>query len=58
MTVAEPFVKESGGPTHVAMFPMIAAGMPPISTVGQPGGKSGPPTCGTGTGAGLCIGHK
>ncbi len=24
-----------------------AAGMPPISTVGQPGGRIGPPTCGT-----------
>ena len=29
------------------MSPTRAAGMPPISTVGQPGGRIGPPTCGT-----------
>ena len=28
---------------------MRAAGWPPMSTVGQPGGRMGPPTCGTKT---------
>jgi hypothetical protein len=41
----------------VAISPMHAAGIPPISTVGQPGGRIGPPTCGIGTTAGVCIGH-
>ena len=59
-TVAEPFTMESGGPTHVAMLPTVAAGTLPMSTVGTPGGIIGPPTCGTGgTGGtvGFCMGH-
>ena len=54
MTVADPFTIESGGPTQVHMQPTFAAGMPPISTVGAPGGRIGPPTCGTGP---VVIGH-
>ncbi len=38
----------SGGPTHTNIEPIVAAGNPPISTVGTPGGIIGPPTCGTG----------
>ena len=48
---------ESGGPTQVAMSPIRAAGMFPISTVMPPGGMIGPPTCGTGGTAGVCIGQ-
>src|SRR5262245_6790046 len=46
-TVAEPFTITSGGPTHVHMVVAVAAGSPPINTVGAPGGRIGPPTCGT-----------
>jgi hypothetical protein len=38
---------ESGGPVQVAMSPTLAAGIPPIKTVGSPAGKIGPPTWGT-----------
>src|SRR5688500_1956213 len=38
----------AGGPTHVHMSPTRAAGIPPIRTVGAPGGMIGPPTCGFG----------
>jgi len=38
----------SGGPTQTALSLTRAAGKPPISTMGQHGGKIGPPTCGTG----------
>lgn len=38
----------SGGPTQVHLSPAVAAGKLPINTVGTPGGKIGPPTCGTG----------
>src|SRR5690349_1649732 len=48
MTLVEPMTIESGGPTHVHIEPTVAAGMPPISTVGAPGGRIGPPTCGFG----------
>ena len=48
ITVDEPFAIESGGPAQVHISPTQAAGSPPISTVGLPGGKTGPPTCGTG----------
>ena len=48
ITVVEPMMIESGGPTHVHMEPTVAAGRPPISTVGAPGGRIGPPTCGFG----------
>jgi hypothetical protein len=47
-TVADPFAMRSGGPTHVAISVTRAAGCPPIKTVRQPGGRIGPPTCGTG----------
>ncbi len=56
-TVIEPLTIESGGPTQVAMSPTLAAGTPPIKTVGQPGGRIGPPTCGTGGVPGVTIGH-
>src|SRR5438094_9208681 len=46
-TVGEPLMMMSGGPTHVAMSVIRAAGRLPINTVGQPGGRIGPPTCGT-----------
>jgi hypothetical protein len=46
-TVPEPIAIESGGPVQVAISPTLAAGIPPMSTVGSPGGKTGPPTWGT-----------
>ena len=46
-TLNEPIAMTSGGPTQVAMSPTRAAGKPPISTVTAPGGRIGPPTCGT-----------
>lgn len=46
MTVKEPRAIMSGGPTHVAISPTRAAGIPAMITVGQHGGKIGPPTCG------------
>ena len=48
MTFIEPFAITSGGPTHVHIPPTTAAGIPPIITVGTPGGRTGPPTCGFG----------
>jgi hypothetical protein len=56
-TVAEPLMMESGGPTHTHMLPKVAEGIIPIRTVGPPGETIGPPTWGTGTGAGVTIGH-
>jgi hypothetical protein len=56
-TVGEPMAIISGGPTHVHISVARAAGWPPISTVGQPGGKIGPPTWGTGGVPGVTIGH-
>jgi hypothetical protein len=47
-TVVEPTAMASGGPTHVAMSPTRAAGKYAIRTVGQQGGRIGPPTCGFG----------
>jgi hypothetical protein len=35
---------------HTHISPTTDAGIPPIKTVGTPGGKIGPPTCGTGPG--------
>lgn len=46
-TVVDPMIMLSGGPLQVAISPTHAAGIPPIKTVGHPGGKMGPPTCGT-----------
>ncbi len=57
ITLLDPFAIESGGPTHIHILPTVAAGIPPISTVGTPGGAIGPPTCGIGGTAGDCIGH-
>src|ERR1019366_3628993 len=48
-TVNDPSTMTSGGPTQTAMSPTRAAGKPPISTVMAPGGRIGPPTCGTRT---------
>lgn len=45
----------SGGPVQMAISPILAAGNPPMNTVGDPGGNMGPPTWGTGPG--LVIGH-
>lgn len=42
---------------QVHMSPTLDAGMPAISTVGQPGGRIGPPTCGTGGVPGVTIGQ-
>lgn len=58
ITVADPLIIESGGPTHVHISPMTAAGIFPINTVGFPGPVIGPPTWGMGEGkAGVCIGQ-
>ena len=57
ITLLDPFAIESGGPTHIHILPTVAAGMPPISTVGTPGGEIGPPTCGIGGTPGVSIGH-
>ena len=57
ITFVEPMTIESGGPTQVHMEPTVAAGIPPISTVGTPGGRIGPPTCGTGGVPGVTIGQ-
>lgn len=46
-TVEDPIMITSGGPVQVTMSVARAAGMPAIKTVGQPGGITGPPTCGT-----------
>src|SRR5439155_15977166 len=56
-TVGEPMMIVAGGPTQVAMSPMRAAGWPPISTVTAPGGRIGPPTCGTGGTDGVTKGQ-
>jgi hypothetical protein len=47
ITVAEPLTMTSGGPAQVHISLTRAAGMNPIRTVGHPGGRIGPPTCGT-----------
>jgi hypothetical protein len=54
MTVLEPLMMLSGGPTQVAMSLTRAAGSMPIITVGSQGGRIGPPTCGTGP---VAMGH-
>jgi hypothetical protein len=56
-TVGEPIAMLSGGPTHTNMSVARAAGWPAIRTVGQTGGRIGPPTCGTGGTPGVTIGH-
>jgi len=58
ITVEDPLMIESGGPTQTQLSPITAAGILPINTVGAPGPIIGPPTCGMGDGnAGVCIGH-
>jgi hypothetical protein len=57
ITVAEPFIILSGGPTHTSISPTFAAGKDPISTVGAPGPIIGPPTCGIGGNPGVSIGQ-
>ncbi len=58
ITVAEPFIIVSGGPTQVQLSPITAAGSFPISTVATPVPIIGPPACGMGAGnAGVCIGQ-
>ncbi len=44
ITVKEPSAMTSGGPTQTHMPPTVAAGIAPMSTVGTPGGNTGPPT--------------
>ena len=56
-TVGEPMAITSGGPTHTHMSPWRAAGIKPTNTVGQQGGRIGPPTCGMGGTPGVTIGH-
>ncbi len=58
ITVIEPFVRTSGGPTQIAMSPTTDTGAPPAHTVTAPGPTTGPPTCGIGTTAGVCIGQR
>ena len=57
-TVADPFVIISGGPTQTHVSVALAAGIIPIRVMGEPGPVIGPPTCGTGTGAGMTIGQR
>jgi hypothetical protein len=56
-TVGDPIRIVSGGPTQVHRSVARAAGKPPISTVGDPGGRMGPPTCGIGGKPGVSSGH-
>lgn len=44
ITVAEPLMMMSGGPTQTHWEPRVADGMPPMRTVGPPGLLIGPPT--------------
>lgn len=44
ITVDEPFIIVSGGPTQTHMSPMTAAGNFPINTLGTPEPITGPPT--------------
>ena len=57
MTVAEPLTIVSDAPTQTQLSPTSAAVKFSISTVGAPGPVTGPPTCGIGGIAGVCIGQ-
>ena len=58
ITVEDPLMIVSGGPTQTQLSPITAAGSLPIRTVAAPGPTIGPPTWGIGDGqAGVCIGH-
>jgi hypothetical protein len=46
-TPVDPIAIISGGPTHVTIEVTVAAGRKSMSTAGTPGGRIGPPTCGT-----------
>lgn len=46
ITVADPMAIVSGGPVQIAISPTVAAGMPPMMTLGEPLAM-GPPTWGT-----------
>jgi hypothetical protein len=41
----------------VHILPTVAAGIMPIITVGAPGGRIGPPTCGMGGTPGVTMGQ-
>src|SRR5471032_3473630 len=56
-TLTLPITMLSGGPTQTAIEPTVAAGIPPINTVGTPGGRMGPPTWGIGGSPGANIGQ-
>lgn len=56
-TVKEPSAIESGGPTQRHMLPTVAAGSEAMSTVGAPGERMGPPTCGMGGTPGVTMGQ-
>src|SRR5215469_7522527 len=56
-TVIDPSTITSGGPTQSAMSVTRAAGKKPTRTVGQQGGRMGPPTWGMGGVPGVTIGH-
>ena len=57
VTVVDPTMMLSGGPTQVQVSPTTEAGVPPMRTVGQPGPTIGPPTWGMGGVPGVTIGH-
>ena len=61
VTIADPNLgplQNNGGPTQTHIMPTVAAGVPPMSTGGAPGGPLiGPPTWGTGGTPGVTIGQ-
>jgi hypothetical protein len=57
MTVIDPLIITSGGPTQTALSPTTAAGSLPINTLGTQGPTTGPPTCGIGGKPGVTIGQ-
>jgi hypothetical protein len=56
-TPVDPCITADGGPTQMHTSPTTDAGIPSINTFGTPGPMMGPPTCGIGTTAGVCIGQ-
>ncbi len=58
LTEDEPLLILSGGPVQTHMLPTVAAGKPPIKTVGTPGGMIGPPVCGVLRGEGFVKGQE
>ena len=53
----EPVTMVAGGPTQIQLSPTVEAGSAPIRTVLTPGPTTGPPTCGIGGNARVCMGH-